>query len=279
MPDLVSFFIRWWKFILGFSFLAVLIAFIASLLNPKEYLSTATALPANSVVSDKARIFNTNIEALYAEIGSVDELDKIEGTAALDTLFIATAKDLDLVNHYEIKPSVEAVYKAAAKFKKASHISRSAYGELKIKVWDKDRNLAAALANRLLQKIQELHQHLQNENNAATLQKLKDEYALKQQQYKQIADSGVVSSETERELSNTRKTVLLEQLQQYQKTIDQYTLALRTNPQVLLTVESARPSLSPDKPKTLQIVLFTLAAALVCTFLIALSLDTGKNRV
>ena len=100
MPDLISVFSRWWKFILGLSLVAVLIALIFSLLSPKKYLSIATALPANSLLTDKARIFNANIEALYAETGTPDELDRLEGTAALDTLFIATAKEFGLAQHY-----------------------------------------------------------------------------------------------------------------------------------------------------------------------------------
>jgi LPS O-antigen subunit length determinant protein (WzzB/FepE family) len=76
MPDLISVFARWWKFILGLSLLAVVIALLASLLSPKKYLSVATALPANSLMADKARVFNSNIEALYSDFGTPDVIGR-----------------------------------------------------------------------------------------------------------------------------------------------------------------------------------------------------------
>src|SRR5215217_83122 len=137
MPDLLFVFAKRWKLILVFGLLATAVALIAVLLSPKKYLSTATALPANSVVADKARIFNNNIEALYSDFGTPDELDRLEGTAVLDTIFIAAAKDFDLATHYDLPSPGENLYKAASRLKKNSSISPSAYGELKVKVWDK----------------------------------------------------------------------------------------------------------------------------------------------
>src|SRR4051812_30252855 len=136
MPDLFSVFAKRWKSILTLTLLATLVAFIAALLSPKEYLSTATALPANSVTTDKARIFNQNIQELYSEFGAADELDRLEGTAVLDTIFIAVAKQWDLASHYKLPESGESVFKAVERLKKKSRINRSAYGELKVKVWD-----------------------------------------------------------------------------------------------------------------------------------------------
>jgi uncharacterized protein involved in exopolysaccharide biosynthesis len=277
MPDLVIVFAKNLKFIFGFTVVATVIALVAALLSPKKYLSTATALPANSVMADKARIFNSNIEALYSEFGSPDELDRLEGTAMLDTIFIAAAKDLNLVTHYLISRSADSVHKAAMKLKNNSKISRSAYGELKIKVWDKDPNMAAILANTLLQKIRELHQHLQTETNSFILQKLEEDYRIKQQQFRQIADSVNRASGADAEIIQAKKNALLEQIQQYEKMTDQYRLALTTNPQILLTVENARPSLKPDKPKLLQTVLFIFFGAFLFSFLTSLFIESRKT--
>jgi len=277
MPDLITVFSKRWKLIAGLTLLSVLIAFVVCLISPKKYLSTATALPANTLIADKARIFNNNIEALYSDFGTTDELDKLEGTAALDTIFIAAAEKFDLANHYTISPSGEATYKAALKLKKNSHIARSGYGELKIKVWDEDRNLAAAVANNLMQSIQALHQHLQNENNALALQQIKQAYKAMQGQYQQIIDTNAASSAAGSSVLNAKKAALFEQLMQYEKLIGEYELTLRTNPQALLVVEPARPSFWYDKPKVLQTVLFTLAAAFACSFLLALLLESRKN--
>jgi tetratricopeptide (TPR) repeat protein len=278
MPDLLIILSRWWKFILGLTAGAVILAFIITLLLPKQYLSTATALPANSLVADKARILNANIEALYPEIGLPDELDKLEGTAALDTLFIAVANEFKLDEHYHIHASDESMDKAVLKLRKNSNISRTGYGELRIKVWDIDRNIAAAMANSFMSKLQALHQHLQNENNLVVLQRLKEAYASKEKLFNSYSDS-IVKTGAAQELMAAQKATILEQLKQYQLAMDQYELAIKTNPPVLLTVEKARPAVWSDRPKIFQILVLTAIAAFLFSFLLAVSFESRNKKL
>ena len=49
---------------------------------------------------------------------------------------------------------------------------KSEYSELKVKVWDTDKNLAPQLANALMDKLQQIHQTLQNSNNKKVLSSL-----------------------------------------------------------------------------------------------------------
>ena len=287
MPDLFSIFSRRWKFILGFTLAATLLATIAAYLSPRKYLSTTTALPANSVMSDKARIFNSNIEALYSEYGSPDELDRIEGTALLDTIFIVTAKEQNLATHYELQSDQEGLFKAAMKLKKNTRINRSAYGELKIKVWDRDRDLAAALANSLLQKIQDLHQQLNQRNNALVLGRIREDYKKKLDEFingnrppatGQVTDTfQSISASGNQEINLVRTNALKEQLVQYENLINQYELALNTQMPVLLVVEKARPAIWPDKPKMIQTVLLAFFAGLVFSILLAMFLESRKS--
>ncbi len=276
MPDLFSVLQKRWKFIAGLTLLAAVVALVAALLSPKKFLATTTALPANSLVADKARMFNNNIEQLYSDFGTPDELDRLEGTAMLDTIFIATVKELDLAPHYGFENDGEAFYKASMKLKKESKISRSAYGELKIKVWDKDRNLSAAIANTLYKHLHDLHRHLQNESNVSILATLKKEQDSRLSVFKSLSDSLKAASGSDAELLQAKKSVLLSQLQETEKMIDQYQLAVNTNPQVLLTVESARPPLWHDKPKVLLTVLLSAFAAFALSYLMALFVESRK---
>ncbi len=281
MPDVFGIISRKWKFIFGFSLLSLLLALAIVLFVPKKYLSVATALPANSMVADKARLFNTNIETLYSDFGSPDELDKIEGTASLDTIFIAASKDLALPKHYAISENTgnalleDDWYRGAMKLKKNSSIIRSGYGELKVKVWDTDRYMAAILANKLMQELQDLHQHLLNERNDIILQKLKEDQTLKEKQLMDFTDSIQPSAEGNG-LFQMKKSVLQDQLMEEEKMIGQYQLAMSTHPQVLLIVEGARPSLKPDLPRVLPTLLLTLFGSLVFAFLVTLFMESRK---
>ncbi len=276
MPDLIAVLQKRWKFIAGLTLLAAVIALVAALLSPKKYLATTTALPANSLVADKARMFNNNIEQLYSDFGTPDELDRLEGTAMLDTIFIATAKELNLAAHYGYDNDGEALYKATMKLKKESKISRSAYGELKIKVWDKDRNLSAAIANSLFNHLHELHRHLQNESNTSILATLRKEQEIKLNTYRSIADSLGSVSGSDAEFMQAKKAALLSQLQENEKMIGQYQLAVNSNPQVLLTVEAARPPLWHDKPKIMLTVLLSAFTAFALSYLMALFVESRK---
>jgi hypothetical protein len=282
MPDLLLTFSKRWKLITLITLLATLVALIVALLVPKKYLSVATALPVNSVTADKARMFNANIEALYSDFGTPDELDRLEGTARLDTIFIAASERCNLGEHYSFGNSTEGTYLAAIRLKKNSKISRSSYGELKVKVWDVDKIEAAELANFLMQRIQELHQHLQNQSNLVVLDKLKQQYAVKQREYLEDADSvgkspGGSLAAPSSEMSKARLLALTDQLKQYENMIGEYQLAATVNSPVLLMVENARPALWPDEPKVLAITLFTFFAALISSFLLVLFIDS-RNR-
>ena len=212
MPDLINVFAKRWKMILLLTAAAGIIALLFSLLSPKKYLSVATALPVNVMVNERSRIFSDNIQVLYSDFGTPDELDKIEGTAALDTIYLAAASSLQLDKHYDINAGNESLYNAALILRKNSKISRSGYGELKIKVWDKDNAMAAMIANTLLQKIQQLHQRLQNENSKLILERLKNDYAAKQQQYLTLSDSAASFTGAGAELWQAKKTAMLQQV-------------------------------------------------------------------
>jgi uncharacterized protein involved in exopolysaccharide biosynthesis len=288
MPDLLIVFSKRWKWILTITLAATIIALVFALLSPKKYLAVATALPVNSLVADRARMFNQNVQELYSEFGLPDELDRLEGTAALDTIFIAASEAFNLDDHYSIKKSSESFYNAVVRLKKNSKIKRSSYGELKVRVWDKDRNMAAALSNFLMEQIQTIHQRLQNQSNVSVLQKIKQEYASKQKEYLQlgqsftntIADTASVNfAAANKDLAKTRMMVLSEQLKQYQKMIGEYELAISANTPVLLVVENARPPIWADKPKVLQTVLFTFFGAFFFSFLLALFLERRKHSV
>src|SRR5688572_19233205 len=176
MPDIFYLISKWWKQILLVILLSVAVVAAVVFLKAPRYLSVSTALPVNSALTDKARIFNRNIQYLYPSIGGSDQLDIVLGTAQLDTVYIPIAARFDLVKHYKLKrDGKNNLEKAADQLKKSSKVIRSEYGELKVKVWDKDKSLAAQLSNAIMGQLNAIHRELQNQNNRATLNALVQE--------------------------------------------------------------------------------------------------------
>lgn len=265
MPDLFDLISRWWKQIAAVILLSLLAVGTITFLKPRQYLSVATAIPASTFAADKGKVFNENIQALYSTLGTPDDLDRIVGTASLDTVYLAVARQFNLYDHYKIKGE-GLTERAAARLKAASKVMKSEYGELKIKVWDTDPNLAPQLANAIFDQLQLIHQGLQSAGNETTLRGL-----IAGKQKLQTAIDSMAASPSE------KRNVLQLQAQQYEKLIGEYQLMIDTKPPVLILVEKAKASSRPDKPERVRIMTATAILSLLFALLAALVMDKGKT--
>jgi uncharacterized protein involved in exopolysaccharide biosynthesis len=274
MPDLFYIFSKWWKQVLLVTVCVTVIATVVSLLLPKQYLSTVTALPANSLTADKSVFFNTNIQHLYSYLGTGDELDKFEGTARLDTLYKAADRDLSLAEHYNLNEQ----YKVIKELKKNTKISRTEYGELKIKVWDKDASMAASIANSLFKNLQEIHQNLQSRASKIILERLYNSYDSLRRRPATLEATNYDTSLTfeNRNQLIEPASVNNEYISQHAKLINEYRMLVNLNPPTLLLVETASAPEKPDKPLIPEIIIVTFFTAFLLSVLIAVFLEGRK---
>src|SRR6266496_2378651 len=187
MPDIFDLIDKWWKYILAFVVVALIATAVFVYTTPKKYLGQATALPAPTFATDKAGVFSENLQILYPGLGTSDDLDMILGTAHLDTVYTAVAAELGLADYFGIdKADVDRNKKAGSILKEKTRVLKSDYGDLKVKVWDGDRQLAADMANGVMNKLQQIQQDVQTANNAAMLEKIKEEYAARQSEFEKL---------------------------------------------------------------------------------------------
>jgi hypothetical protein len=252
MPDPIIVLGNTWKKIIGISIIMAVIAFVISLIFPKQYLSTSTALPVNSLVADRARIFNQHIDGLYSSIGSADELDKIEGTSKLDTLYLSVIRNLNLTRHYHLSSGAEGEMKAVLQLRRNSDISKTGYGELRIKVLDKDRNMAANICNDLMDQLQRIQSNVLSQLDSIQYSALI--------QNKKLEMSGFDSSADD--TSGSKNTLPLKS-KNYNQLLDEFRINLSLKTPALLIVEKARPALWADKPDLMKITLFTFFGSLL----------------
>lgn len=282
MPDLFYLVGKWWKQLLFFWVSCVAVAIVTLLLLPKQYLSVATALPASAYATDKSSVFGNNVRELYRALGSPDDLDMIVGTARLDTVYAIVTDELQLSKKYEAATPDEARAKAIAALQKNSQVIKSDFGELKIKVWDKDRHQAALLANTLLQRLEDMHSELRGQSNEVTVQGLQTGKIKLQLQIDSISHFLQTADMTPEAAVHytTRRTVLLDQLAQYEKLIAEYQVMIDTKPPVLVLAERAKAAGLPDKPRSLAIIAATAILSLVFGLMLILLLERRtKKRV
>jgi len=263
MPDLTKLIKHWWKQILLSTTLATVAVGVLVFLRDRQYLSVATAVHASTYLTDKSKIFSENIQALYSSLGSPDDLDLVTGTARLDTVYLAVTDLFNLADHYKIKDNEgKGRIRSASLLKKNSRVMKSEYGELKVKVWDTDRNLAPQLANAILDQLQAIHTRLQNNSNEVILLGL-------------IKRRELLQKETD----SAGNTVVNQQLAEYEKLIGEYRLMLDTRPPALIVIEEAKPALQPDRPRRLRIIAATALLGFLFGLLVALALDRNKQTV
>jgi len=279
MPDLFDLIRRWRKQILLLMLTTLIVTAGIVFLIPKRYLSVATALPASSYATDKTSVFSQNLQVLYSTIGLPDDLDKIVGTAHLDTVYRSVITQLDLAEHFGLSQTdVNAISRAASVLQKHTRVIKSDYGELKVKVWDVDRDLAPKLANAILEKLQQIHQDIQTANNSIMLSKINEEYLKKKIDYEKLTDSlQHVSNASTGELLTAQKSSLLQQIQEYEKLLNQYNLMVDAKPQALIIIERATPAVAPDQPKPLQTIIAAVMLSFFFGLLTALILERRKS--
>jgi len=277
MPDFLSLFSRWWKLIAGFVLAVAVVTASILLLLPRQYLSMVTALPATTINFDKSKIFNENIQGLYSSLGGSEDLDRVLGTAALDTIYFQMVREFDLIKHYKLTKSRLPLYYGMKELRENIEVFKTEYAELRIKVYDKDKYLAARMANHLFEKFQVMHQRLQSATNERILSNLKRQYTQLQQEYVRDADSMQRAGQAQRELLRIRTEAITRELGQYERLINEYTLMSTTKPQVLLLVEAARPGFKPERPKLLPTFVMVCFSALVFAILLSLYLESRKN--
>lgn len=280
MPDPFYLFSKWWKQILAVLVLSLTIASTIVFMQPVKYLSIATALPAHPGANDKASIFNQQIQQLYGPMGSADELDKIVGTAQLDTIYLAVTDLFNLYDHYKVSDDKEtARFKAARLLKKNTRVQKSAYGELRVKTWDTDKDLAPQLANALMKQLAEIHLHLQGETNQSVLISLLEGKKKLQNQLDTLLNNTTRDSQRGATLANnSRISTINSQLQQYDQLLGEYQLVVDSRPAVLRIVEPARAAAIPDSPKPYLVIGVTAILSLVFAFLLALLLENRKKK-
>jgi len=234
-------------------------------------------LPASSVASDKARIFNENIQELYSGMGSSDDLDRIIGTAQLDTVYLAVTDQFNLYDHYKIAGSDNFRIKAAKKLKKYSRVIKSDYGELKVKVWDTDKDLAPQLANAITEKLESIHRDLQSAGNKASLQSL----VVVQQKIGKMLDSInplIKDPGNEYDKNVMLRKTWMHQFQENENLAGQYQLVIDNKPPVLMIVEKAKPAIRRDRPRYIRVLIATVFLSLFFGLLVAVLLERRKTN-
>jgi hypothetical protein len=257
-----------WTTIVFFIIASVMAAAITVYLMPAYYRSTATLVSANPVLADKARFFNSNIQGLYSYFGSGDDLDRIAGIADLDTTYKKLVDEFNLVRYYKLENDSLTLLrrKAVLCLRKDLTLQKTDKNQLLIKVWTKDRDLSASLVNRMVSLVEETESKVWQTHYSLAIGNLQQAVAGMETKYSTLSDSLLRAAPARKELLAVQMRTLLDQLQQYRKTADEFALALQTSPAVLYVQEAAVPAAKAERPDKLAVLIVTglVSFAFIC---------------
>jgi hypothetical protein len=267
-----------WTTIVFFIIASVMAAAITVYLMPAYYRSTATLVSANPVLADKARFFNSNIQGLYSYFGSGDDLDRIAGIADLDTTYKKLVDEFDLIRYYKLENDSVTLLrrKAVLLLRKDLSLQKTDKNQLRIKVWTKDRDLSASLVNRMISLVEETESKVWQTHYRQAIGNLQQAVAGMETKYSTLSDSLLRAAPARKELLAVQMRTLLDQLQQYRKTADEFALALQTPPAVLYVQEAAVPAAKAERPDKLAILIAT--GLVSCVFICLLVLVNDRKQ-
>ena len=257
-----------WTTIVFFVIASVMAAGITAYVMPAYYRSTATVVSANPVLADKARFFNSNIQGLYSYFGSGDDLDRIAGIADLDTTYKKLVDEFDLIRYYKLENDSVTLLrrKAVLLLRKDLSLQKTDKNQLLIKVWTKDRHLSARLVNRMVSLVEETESKVWQTHYSQAIGNLQQTVAGMETKYSTLSDSLLRAAPARKELLAVQMRTLLDQLQQYRKTADEFALASQTPPAVLYVQEAAVPAAKAERPDKFAILIATglVSFAFIC---------------
>ena len=263
MKGILAVLYKWRRSIIGFVFTATIITSIVCIFLPKQYLSTAVVFPVNSSLADRGRIFNSNIQQLYSQYGGSDDLDHLFAIASSHAVLSFIADSFQLATHYKIEEEpARAKEIAIRKLKKNSEIIKTENGELRVGIWDKDKAMAADIANAILYKVESISRDIMLQSNMSTLN------ALRKGQSPHHPDS-LSSNPPGSSLSTTDLS--------FAKEIREIEISMEAAPPIFITLEKASPSFEPGKPGIWLIITTVFLLSILFSIIVALVAERSKS--
>lgn len=241
---------RRWKTIIVFAAISLAVASLVLFFLPKQFQARAVATAGNPLLSDKAYLFNQNIDQLYSNFGNADDLDRLLGIATLDTTFKIIVDSFKLVSYYQSKGTNNSIRRHHAMFalKEDVAIRKNELNQLTVEVWNKDPLLAFEIANSVLTIVEDITAAGLQKSYTQTLLIMDTTLVGLKKKYEDLF-TNALQPETNIGLKEAQKTTLLKQIEQYQTTYDEVRIAATNRQPALLVLQSATAPAKAGKPK------------------------------
>jgi hypothetical protein len=186
--DLINFIISHFRVFLVTGIMAGILSAVISLLIKPLYESTVILYPSSNITEASTLLGEASSKTtLY---GDDDATEKLLQVISSEQVRDYLKMKYNLADHYNIKPS-EKYPKTliAEKMDRYIHSSKTSYGSVEIRVRDRDRELACAMANDIASQSDNIFNKLQRSAAAAMLDEIGRSYEIQDRLVRQYEDS------------------------------------------------------------------------------------------
>lgn len=188
MLDLLQYWLKWWKHILIFCGVSILLSIIIThpaIMKP-YYQSKVVFYPANPAVNDRSVLFNEG-NVIVDNFGSKDDINRFLSIANSKELVLFMVDSFNLRQHYGLDE--EGYFYVERHFRGNYKAIRNDLGAVELQLLDTDPVLAAKMVKTALTQIDKIFRQILSENKRTTYQVLKNEAEWETRHLKKLADS------------------------------------------------------------------------------------------
>lgn len=186
--DLINFIISHFRIFLITGILAGILSVVISLLIRPLYESKVILYPAANITESRTLLGEaTSNTTLF---GDDDATEKLLQVISSEQVREYLKKKYNLTDHYRIKPSEKYPNTIVAeKMDRYIHSSKTSFGSVEIRVRDRDRELACAMANDIALRSDTIFNDLQRNAASVMLDEISRSYELQDRRVRQYEDS------------------------------------------------------------------------------------------
>lgn len=263
------------RFILTVTGIAAVASVLISLfLMPNYYKSSVTFYPSNPTMTDRSVMFGESVSDVQIDyFGGNSDIDRILTLAQTSGTIDYIINRYRLFDHYGYDTaSRDGRYKTRVKFLKNYNTRKTVLGAVEISVWDRDKALAADMANHIALTVDNKNRDMLNKERLSIIDKLAERIGDKQQ----LVDSLTMAmenlvDESRRVLLFTELEYAIEDLNDTRRLHEQYATSVNLGVSTINITEPAFPAIRKDKPKRSLICLgYTVGAFLGALLLVVL---------
>lgn len=248
---------KWRRFIIGVTAVAAVASVIISLTLMDDYFkSSVTFYPSNPTMTSRAVMFSESAgENQIDYFGGNSDIDRILTLAQTSGTIDYIINKYKLYDHYGLDTAKEmGRYKTRKRFEKNYNTRKTVLGAVEISIWDKDRDLAAEIANHIAENVDDQNKAMINKERLSIIAKLAERMRAKEVLVESLTDS--ISSARRSSISAARINAIqteldyaVEDLNRTRRLHEQYSTAANIDNSTINITESAFPALRKDKPK------------------------------